>query len=326
MFCSTCGASVADDAQFCSRCGAPVTVHASEGAAEQTSTRAEEPTMVAPAAVSATPPALGGSQPNWWRRRSRKAKVFLIIGGAVAALIVIGALSGGSGSSKSKTAASTPPQGASQPGSSSQPASSGPATSEPTTSTPAPKGPKPPPPIVLSGDGSKVVPVVLRASTPLVVSGSNSGSSNFIVDLHRNGSDQNLYNEIGPFSGQVAWSDAHAGRYRLAVEAEGPWRIVLTQPQPHPRAKVVPGTISGTGAKVIAIRTLRDLSPTITSRNTGNSNFIVDVIGYGQLVSGDQNVINEIGPYHGQTILDSMPQGDYLLEVIAVGPWTIKFG
>jgi hypothetical protein len=145
------------------------------------------------------------------------------------------------------------------------------------------------------------------------------------VDLHHAGGSENLYNEIGPFSGQMAWPDAHAGAYRLAVQAEGSWRITLTQPQPKGHGKVVPGTISGSGAKVIPLRTSRDLSPTVTSRNTGNSNFIVDVIGYGPLVSGDQNVVNEIAPYHGQTIIDSMPKGDYLLEVLAVGPWTIKF-
>jgi hypothetical protein len=61
----------------------------------------------------------------------------------------------------------------------------------------------------------------------------------------------------------------------------------------------------------------------VTGRNGGTSNFIVDLVGYGDRVSGDQNVFNEIGPFHGQTIVDQMPVGDYLPVVQAEGPWTL---
>jgi hypothetical protein len=36
-------------------------------------------------------------------------------------------------------------------------------------------------------------------------------------------------------------------------------------------------------------------------------------------------LVNEIGNYSGQTLVNEMPQGHYLLAVQADGPWTVKF-
>ena len=96
------------------------------------------------------------------------------------------------------------------------------------------------------------------------------------------------------------------------------------QPVPKPRDKVVPATISGRGADVVKIRAEEDLQPIVTSTHRGQSNFIVHLIGYGD-TSGEQYLVNEIGNYSGETIVENMPAGSYLLWVQADGPWTIKF-
>ena len=67
-----------------------------------------------------------------------------------------------------------------------------------------------------------------------------------------------------------------------------------------------------------------DLQPVVDATHRGQANFVVYLIGLGD-VSGEQLVVNEIGNYSGQTLVDSMPEGTYLLEVMADGTWSVKF-
>jgi hypothetical protein len=100
--------------------------------------------------------------------------------------------------------------------------------------------------------------------------------------------------------------------------------IRFTQPVPTGRAKPVPGTIRGRGADVVPIQAAQDLQPVVTGRHRGESNFAVTLIGYGD-TSGSNLLFNEIGNFQGETLVDEMPEGSYLLEVAADGPWTIRF-
>jgi hypothetical protein len=191
----------------------------------------------------------------------------------------------------------------------------------------APPRPQAPPVRVLTGFGSRVRTVRLSADSPLVVTGSHQGQSNFIVDLVGRGQtsgSENLFNEIGNFSGQTAVEEAASGRYRVKVQADGPWTLRFAQPVPSPGAKKLPGTLRGNGAKVRAVSTTEDLQPVITGTHRGEANFIVDIIGYGD-TSGSENLFNEIGRFNGETLLEEMPQGDYLVHVQADGPWTLRF-
>src|SRR5947207_4659382 len=83
----------------------------------------------------------------------------------------------------------------------------------------------------IRGYGSRVATIRLGSSRPLVATASNSGTSNFIVHLV-GPTTSYLFNEIGPYSGQLAETDVKAGRYRVAVQAEGCWTIAFTQPVP----------------------------------------------------------------------------------------------
>jgi hypothetical protein len=178
--------------------------------------------------------------------------------------------------------------------------------------------------VTITGHGARVLTIRLVRSTPLVVTAFHNGTSNFIVDLVGGGQRENLFNEIGRYNGQTALSDVHAGRYRVAVQADGSWTIAFAQPTPPRSARLIPGTISGRGARVVAIRSTRSMEPIVTATHHGHSNFIVDLIGYGT-TTGEVNVFNEIGNYQGQMLLDRIPKGPYLLHVQADGPWTLRF-
>jgi uncharacterized protein YdbL (DUF1318 family) len=164
----------------------------------------------------------------------------------------------------------------------------------------------------------------LTKDSPAVVNATHRGSANFIAELVGPGESELLVNEIGNYDGQVLIEDVAAGRYRLKVEADGSWAFRFTQPVPLPDAKRVPGTISGRGPRVIQIRTSEDLQPIIDLRHRGRTNFIVDLVGLGD-TSGSELLANEIGNYAGQTLVNEMPAGSYLLSVEADGAWTVKF-
>ena len=76
---------------------------------------------------------------------------------------------------------------------------------------------------------------------------------------------------------------------------------------------------------MVPVQTNEDLQPVIRGTHRGQSNFIVDVIGYGD-VSGYFNLFNEIGRFKGEILADEeMPAGDYLVWVQADGAWTLTF-
>jgi len=165
--------------------------------------------------------------------------------------------------------------------------------------------------------------ITLQSDTPLVATATHKGEANFIVDLIPGGI--NLFNEIGLFSGQAAVSDIRAGAYRVEIEADGVWTLKLTQPVPKATDSNLIGQFTGKGAKVLAVRTDSDIQPTVKARHRGESNFVVDLIGFGEL-SGDTNIFNEIGRFSGETVVDEvLPGGGYLLYVQADGNWTLDF-
>ena len=95
MFCRTCGAKMADDAQFCEQCGTAVTRQGTVQAANGITTETER-TSVPEAA-----PAQGGTRP-----RKTAGKKLAILGAAgaliiIAAVVCLSLFSGGQGGSAS---------------------------------------------------------------------------------------------------------------------------------------------------------------------------------------------------------------------------------
>jgi hypothetical protein len=170
-----------------------------------------------------------------------------------------------------------------------------------------------------------VLTIRVTRNQPVVVTAAHNGSSNFVVEIIGSGTHELLVNEIGRYHGQTAWPDGKAGRYRVKVEADGHWTLRVTQPAPSSGNTRIPRSLSGSGSRVIAIRAPSEMQPIITATNRGSDNFVVIIVGYGS-TQGQELLFNEIGNYHGETLVESLPAGPYLLVVEATdGRWTLKF-
>jgi hypothetical protein len=269
----------------------------------------------------------------WWGRRSRWAKIGLIVLVSFLAIGIIGALAD---TSDQGTPAAEEATTEEETTTEEEATTEDEATTEEeeettteeaseTTTEEAPPEPAGPRPIVKKGSGSKVVSVRLTEDSPLVVTGTHSGSANFIVELKgRGGADYLVFNEIGNYRGQFAIADILAGRYRAAVDADGSWNLRFEQPVPPANAKTIPGRVTGRGARVVPLRSSEDLEPLIQAVHRGDANFIVEIIGYGVL-SGSNLLFNELEQFRGEIIGPEMPAGDYLLAVQADGAWSIRF-
>lgn len=177
--------------------------------------------------------------------------------------------------------------------------------------------------IVLTGSGSDVRTVKLTRD-PVVFKFSHSGSSNFIVQMKGRGADELLANEIGAYKGETALPRVRGGRYRIGVEADGDWKLRITQPSGS-GGRAIPGTFKGSGAEVLRVR-VRSAPGILQASNVGDSNFIVYLIGRGSLADRSEVLlVNEIGPWSGRQLLDELPRGSYLLSVYAVGKWSLRF-
>jgi len=62
----------------------------------------------------------------------------------------------------------------------------------------------------------------------------------------------------------------------------------------------------------------------VTATHRGQSNFAVYLIGYGD-TTGETLLFNEIGNFNGQTLVEHMPAGSYLLHVEPTAVWSIRF-
>lgn len=74
----------------------------------------------------------------------------------------------------------------------------------------------------------------------------------------------------------------------------------------------------------MSIRAPSSFQATISGSNTGSSNFIVWIYGYGSTKGYSSLAFNEIGPYQGQKLV-SLPGGPYLLAVQSNGSWSLAF-
>ncbi len=195
------------------------------------------------------------------------------------------------------------------------------ATDVPTTEASAAESDAAPAPQRLRGSGMRVVSMKVASPTPVVVAGTHTGSSNFIVEVLGEGSDI-TFNEIGAFTGSTLITGLSIGTHRVTVDADGAWTLTVTQPTPPDDATGLPGSITGKGQAVVWVRADESIAPIITGTHKGESNFIVDIVSADG--SGAGNLFNEIGPFTGETTT-GIPAGAYLIEIIADGSWSVRF-
>ena len=93
-------------------------------------------------------------------------------------------------------------------------------------------------PRTFSGGGSRVLTTRLPRKTPLVVTATHNGSANFVIKLVGNGANELLVNEIGHYTVRRTGDEAHRGKYRMVMEADGSWRFSLYEPVAAERRRI----------------------------------------------------------------------------------------
>jgi len=179
-----------------------------------------------------------------------------------------------------------------------------------------------PAPQKLTGSGMKVTSLNVARESPVVIKGTHRGESNFIVDVLGGDYPDNAFNEIGNYSGATVLTGLSVGKHRVKVNADGPWTLTVTQPDPPANPSGIPGAVTGKGSAVVWVRASADIEPIIVGRHRGESNFIVDLMTPDG--SGEENLFNEIGDFTGETTT-SIPAGDYQMSVQTDDSWSMRF-
>jgi hypothetical protein len=104
------------------------------------------------------------------------------------------------------------------------------------------------------------------------------------------------------------------------VIGSGKWKIKITADVPDP--KQVPASFSGEwGLNTAPVHLSGNY--TVTYRHAGSGNFIASLEPVDGDVFGGESIANEIGRVNSSTEAYNL-EGDYFLDVVADGDWTIK--
>jgi len=172
-------------------------------------------------------------------------------------------------------------------------------------------------PIVITGNGDRVVDVQKGIEPAIIqITGNaggryfgvtNYGSDNQQIDLLVNTTD--VYDGFRPLD---FYDDDHTTR--LQIEAVGDWKIEIL-PLLAARVLSVPGNIQGSGDDVFLLTGANPDLANITG-NSGGRYF--GVFSYG--LSGGDLLVNTTDPYDGTVIVD---RDSLVIEVQAIGTWSI---
>src|SRR5205823_2605974 len=154
-------------------------------------------------------------------------------------------------------------------------------------------------------------------TSPLVATARHAGTGAFSVQLEPAGgaAGTTLFQRVGHYFGQTLLAQPQPGRYRVRVEANGPWSLRLEQPQPMATARPIPGRFTGTGSRVIPTQAANAVRAEITGQHQGRFAFRVTLVGYGT-TAGTLSLFDRSGRFQGQTVTE-IPAGPYLLAVQA---------
>lgn len=197
-------------------------------------------------------------------------------------------------------------------------------TSLPPSPTPAPQ------PLMLqfSGHGNEAMQSFFADGGLIRCAYTHDGERNFIahiLDRQRGNAVVYLANEIGPCEGSTADRIPTAGEYLLSVMADGNWTFSCeaTGPvdQPPATAAFNVHEFSGQGNTASQQFPLVEGLLRCNYSHDGQRNFIVHVL-------DDQGetaayLANEIGPCEGSSANEVRITGEFLLDVMADGNWTI---
>lgn len=175
------------------------------------------------------------------------------------------------------------------------------------------------------GAGSDVVDVVTGGEPAVICITGNQADRYFGIETYDVNNDRIdvLVNTTSPYNGcrPLDWRDDE-DTDRLIVDAIGPWEIEVIPFEVNERfmdfVAEIPGTVEGNGDDVIFIRRTNG-DPDI-ARITGNdASRYFGVVQYSH--NGIDILVNTTDPYDGVVLLDPSL---ILMEVVAMGPWTIE--
>jgi hypothetical protein len=161
-----------------------------------------------------------------------------------------------------------------------------------------------------------------RAGPVMVTIGAYGNNGNFVVIMSGPSGRELLVNEIGFYAGTVLYPYARPGSYKVAVQADGSWSGRIDRPIANPRAKSLLGRHSSRGDDVVSVRLAAAAEPTLGASCRCRGNFAVLLRDYR---GGSELLINEIGRYSAQVLAPRLAAGNYLVEVIADGQWSLRF-
>lgn len=166
-----------------------------------------------------------------------------------------------------------------------------------------------------SGSGDETVDDVGLEGGLTVLAATHDGSRRFTVTLVGE-NEETMIRHVGEYRGAVA-DHLEGGTYRLEVEADGDWELVLS----HPRAssgRALPATLEDDEDDVYGPFSF-DGSTTLSGTHGGDGNFIVRVLS----PDGEfrQLAINEIDRYEGEESIDY--EGVGYVAVRAGGEWSL---
>lgn len=151
----------------------------------------------------------------------------------------------------------------------------------------------------------------------------HEGSSNFVVRLldSKGREGQTLFNQIGEFAGTRGFEIREPGQYLLDVQADGPWKVEIVQPQPKTDDRN-PQRYQGKGYDVTPFVTLDEGLAVFKLKHGGKSRFsayLVDAQGR-ELAQ----LTNVLGAFDGSTPVRIEKPGVYFLNVAGDGDWAIE--
>ena len=216
--------------------------------------------------------------------------------------------------------------------SASQPAAAAPPASEPTSpQTAAVLG-------VFEGNGDGVTPEIDLQEGVVVLKAEHQGASNFVVNLLVEEGESTLSVEaVGSYAGERA-HQVSAGRLRIEVKADGPWKIEVSQPQ-WEGGQEPPLEFSGQGDGLVGPILLGTGFHRPKFTHTGSGSFIAELLRVDG--PGSELVVEHTGTFRGNvpvkvgaptmagTVKEEaevgLTPGSYILAVRAGGGWTVEF-
>ena len=178
--------------------------------------------------------------------------------------------------------------------------------------------------ILLRGAGPATERIALAEGRPLVVAADVPRGGRFLAEVAATGIRLVLFDEPAPVTGEVAVPGRGPGPVEITVETRARWALEVSQPVPTESDAELPGSVSGRGKAVVAVRVPAVSPAHVRVAHRGDGRFSAWLFPYDEFADG--RVLAEGSGRMSRTVSIVEPlEGSYLLGVWATGRWTLRF-